>query len=389
MSAPLAIVNFKDTSDPVATIRYNANPKKVVATYDGLGTGVAVGSSKELADLLLAGHHNKRAKRVCRTAVLSVKTPRRATKEQLEDIDRRLLQAAADLKLILGVASMLGWVHGNTITRHLHLIFPNSTGRRTLDLRPKFLRQLQAFEWTLALASGRGRGRRRALSVYPKSRKLAVRDLAQVLVDGKGNLRKDRWDAMVKSGQISDFRRRNDGSLISFQWGNKRVRVATLRGFAIEQNTRPEYEHIYEPKLASNTLSLVHQLNHCSDQTHNLNQAQFRLSSLSRQDKDNRGLYQLLSQQNQSLVERLAWLQTSWNRPAPAGPASMPWLQAELQSLAQLVKIHCQLVAWLFQGNDDSNGGPVNNLPLPKSPQPQPQRPASSASPGPVSVDFN
>lgn len=243
MNTPLAIVNFKATSDPVATIAYFANPKKVVATYDGLGTGVAVGSPKELAGLLLSSHHNKRAKRSCRTAVLSVQTPRHATKEQLEDIDRRLLQAAADLKLVLRVASMLGWIHGNTATRHLHLIFPNSTGRRTLDLRPKFLRQLQGFAWTLSLASGRGKGRRKALPVYPKARSLSARDLAGVLVDERGNLRKDQWEALVKTGKISNFRRRNDGSIVSFEWGGKRVRVATLKGFALEQNTQPEYEH--------------------------------------------------------------------------------------------------------------------------------------------------
>lgn len=143
-------------------------------------------------------------------------------------------------------------------------------------------------------------------------------------------------------------------------------------------------------KLASNALSLIHQLNQCPDSTRNLNQAQLRLSSLSRQDKDNRTLYQLLSQQNQSLVERLASVQTSWNRPAPNGPVSMPWLQAELKTLQQLVQTHCQLVAWLSQGNDDSSGGPANNLPLPKSPtpQPQPQRPDSSAPAGPA-LGFN
>ena len=86
---------------------------------------------------------------------------------------------------------MLGWIHTNTQTRHLHLIFPNSNGVRCLDLRPRWLRQLQGFMWTMALLSGRGQGRRKALSVYPKSRKLAVRDLAGVLVDGNGNLRKD------------------------------------------------------------------------------------------------------------------------------------------------------------------------------------------------------
>lgn len=249
MNAPLAIVNLKATSDPVATIRYFSNPRKVVAAYDGLATGVAVGTPGELADLLMASHHNKRAKRSCRTAVLSVQTPPDATQEQLEDIDQRLLKAAADLRLILGVCSMLGWIHGNTGTRHLHAIFPNSTGRRTLDLRPKFLRQLQAFQWTLALASGRGRGRRKALPCYPKSHKLIVREVAGELLDGDGNIRPDRWDALVAQGKISNFRQRKSGELISFEWGGtgRRVRMATLEGFATEcRNLQPATEELYE-----------------------------------------------------------------------------------------------------------------------------------------------
>ena len=123
---PYAIVNLKSTSRPVATIRYFADPKKVTAVYDGLDVGVAKGSPRELADLLLAFHHDARASRVCRTAVISVQTSKRATKEELSDIDRRLLRAAADFQKFLGIASMLGWVHGNTSTRHIHLIFSNS-----------------------------------------------------------------------------------------------------------------------------------------------------------------------------------------------------------------------------------------------------------------------
>ena len=251
MNAPLAIVNLKATSDPVATIRYFSNPRKVVAAYDGLATGVAVGTPGELADLLMASHHNKRAKRSCRTAVLSVQTPPDATQEQLEDIDQRLLKAAADLRLILGVCSMLGWIHGNTGTRHLHAIFPNSTGRRTLDLRPKFLRQLQAFQWTLALASGRGRGRRKALPCYPKAHKLIVREVAAALLDDNGEIRPDRWNALVAQGKISNFRQRKSGELISFEWGGtgRRVRMATLKGFATEcRNLQPANQELYEDR---------------------------------------------------------------------------------------------------------------------------------------------
>jgi hypothetical protein len=238
MNIPYAILNLRSTGDPVATIGYCGNPKKVVASFDGLATGVAVGTPKQLAELLLSDHHNRHAKRVCRTAVISVQTPPNATQEQLRDIDRRLLQAAHDLKLILRVASMLGWVHGNTLTRHIHLIFPNSNGRRTLDLRPKLLRQLQGFLWTAEFLSGRGKGRRKALSVYPRSRKLVVRDLADLLLDDAGNLQRDRWEQLLAAGKVDSVRLRNDGSPISFECEGRRIRFSTLKGFITEQLTQ-------------------------------------------------------------------------------------------------------------------------------------------------------
>jgi len=231
MSAPLAIVNLKSTSRPVATIRYFADPKKVTAVYDGLDVGVAKGSPRELADLLLAFHHDAKANRVCRTAVISVQTPKRATKEELSDIDRRLLRAAADFQKFLGIASMLGWVHGNTSTRHIHLIFSNSNGRRTLDLRPKFLKELQGLLWTAQFLSGRGKGRRKALPMYPKAKRLDTRLLAVALLDSDGKLRKDRWDKLVRSGKITDLRLRTNGSLISFKFQDRRIRLTTLINF--------------------------------------------------------------------------------------------------------------------------------------------------------------
>src|ERR1017187_5417608 len=231
MSAPLAIVNLKATSRPVRAIKYFSNPKKVVAVYDGLDVGVAKGTPRQLAELLLAYHHDPRAKRVCRTGIISVQTPRGASPEQLADIDRRLLQAAKDFQKFMRIASMLGWIHSDTATRHIHLIFCNSNGRRTLDLRPKFLKELQGFAWTIQFASGRGKGQRKALPMYPKAKTLDARVLAIALLDSNGHLRKDRWDKLVESGKITDFRRRKDGSVISFQFQGRRIRLATLKSF--------------------------------------------------------------------------------------------------------------------------------------------------------------
>jgi hypothetical protein len=253
MNTPLAIVNLKATSRPVATIKYFSNPKKVTAVYDGLDAGVAKGTPRQLAELLLAFHHDSRASRVCRTAVISVKTPRRASEAELKEIDRRLLRASADLQKFLGVASMLGWVHGNTSMRHIHLIFANSNGRRTLDLRPKFLKELQAMQWTVQFVTGRGKGRRRSLPMYPKSKKLDVRLLALMLMDSRGKVRKEIWDKLVRSGKISNFRHRKNGEVISFEFQGRRIRLATLKNFLTalgdedNQSGEEPMTHIIDP----------------------------------------------------------------------------------------------------------------------------------------------
>jgi len=250
MSTPLAIVNLGSTGAVPAAIGYYANPKKAGKFLDGLHTGAAVGTPKQMAQLLLSNHHNPRGRRVARTAVISVKTPRHASRQELEDIDQRLVQAFWDFQKTLKVP-MLGWIHTNTATRHLHIIFPNSNGVRCLDLRPRWLRQLQGFAWTAALLSGRGKGRRKALPVYPQARNLVVRDLANLLMDDHGNLRPDQWRQLVQAGKATNFRQRKDGSLISFEYGGtgRRVRVATLQGFITEcQNTQPAIE---EPSYAT------------------------------------------------------------------------------------------------------------------------------------------
>lgn len=141
-------------------------------------------------------------------------------------------------------------------------------------------------------------------------------------------------------------------------------------------------------KLTPEASNLVRQLGNLSNQIHNLNQAHSRLACLQRQDQDNAVLYRLLLQQNRSLLERSVSVQTSWHQSSPQALPPLAWLQAELQSLALLVTLHCRLVAWLYGGNVDSDAGPDNSLSLPKAPQPQPQRPASNASPVPA-LDFD
>ncbi|MCX6887703.1 MAG: hypothetical protein NTX27_22005 [Verrucomicrobia bacterium] len=228
---PLGIINFGATSSIVKSIRYFANPKKVSGgVLDGLQVGKAskCKSYEELADCLMEGHHNRDGKcRQARTVVLSVQTESQDP-GYLDELDRRLGMAFRDLNKILKVP-MLGWIHHNTNTRHLHILLRNSDGLRCLDLRPAWLKQMQGFYWTAHLLTGRGKGKGKALSVYPKSPKLRVKELAVLLVDKEGNISKKWWDRLQESGALRAFRQRSDGSIISFDFLGKRIRLSTLR----------------------------------------------------------------------------------------------------------------------------------------------------------------
>ncbi|HXT10726.1 MAG TPA: hypothetical protein VN873_04120 [Candidatus Angelobacter sp.] len=205
---------------------------------DALHVGVAAGSNaRELVQLLGANHHNPGVARAFFTGILSVLTPENAAPEVLADMDSRIERAVRDLSAKLGVP-MVAWIHGNTKTRHAHLLFPNSDGNRTLPMPRKFLQDLQGFGWTTALASGRGKGERQASPVFTRAKKLQVRDLATLLVDEDGKLRDDRWEELEGKGEIGNPRHREDGSPISFEYQGRRIRFATLQGFVGEQQRK-------------------------------------------------------------------------------------------------------------------------------------------------------
>lgn len=243
-----AIINLRYSSKVSASIRYFANAQKVVKALDALNVGVAVGRPKDLAALLLYEHHDITACKPARTFIISAETPKDSTTEQLKDIDAKLEQAFFDLKKFLGGLPMLGWLHGNTSTRHLHGVFPNSDTRRGLNITPQMLSRLHDFAWTRAFESGRGQGKRKALTVYPHARKLAVRDLAEQLIKSDGTVDLARWDGLQTSGIITDFRIRKDGSPVSFEFNGKRIRVTTLQQFLAVQQTAEKPKKQNKPK---------------------------------------------------------------------------------------------------------------------------------------------
>ena len=234
--APLGIVNLKSTNQPRRAISYFANPAKVVAIADCLRVGTMSNATpKDIEDSLLCNHHDRPVKnRICRTVIISVQTPKNATKEQIEELVTRTSNAFHDLFTELNVPGA-AWIHGNTKTIHGHGIFPNSDGRRTLNISPTVLRSLQGFKWTGELDSGRGKGERGALPVYTKAKELAVRELAKIIFESGGPDVGVEIEALEKAGIIDSIRRKKDGQPASFAFNKKRIRLSTLKNFAIEQ----------------------------------------------------------------------------------------------------------------------------------------------------------
>lgn len=241
----LGIVNIKCTSQPVRAIRYFADQKKVVAFADCLRVGTIMNATpREIADSLMCDHHDSHVKnRVCRTVIISVKTPKNATKEEIEKRVASVTEAFHDLFKELDVPGA-AWIHGNTQTIHGHGIFPNSDGRRTLNITPSVLRNLQNFKWTQALESGRGRGKRGAIPVYTRAKNLAASGLAKIIFDKNMNVGEFALNTLEQAGIISEVRRTKSGEPISLSFQNKRFRITTLKNFFTNQ--QPENNNMIE-----------------------------------------------------------------------------------------------------------------------------------------------
>jgi hypothetical protein len=137
-----------------ASIRYYGDPRKADKTIDGLNVGVATDKPKDIIESLMVEHHDPAACKAARTFIISAKTPKNATAEQLKEIDAALEKSFFDFKAEMGGLPMVGWIHSNTQTRHLHGIMPNSDGRRGLDIGPTQLSKLQDFFGRLLSSRG-------------------------------------------------------------------------------------------------------------------------------------------------------------------------------------------------------------------------------------------
>jgi hypothetical protein len=54
-------------------------------------------------------------------------------------------------------------------------------------------------------------------------------------MDRNGDIVEERWDRLVNVGKITEYRYRKDGSIISFKYGGKRMRLETLRKVILDK----------------------------------------------------------------------------------------------------------------------------------------------------------
>lgn len=115
---------------------------------------------------------------------------------------------------------------------HLHVAVSNvDSAGRPIKFLPYQVVAMADMRFTELAASAKGEGKK-GLPIYTKARKkLAVEDLAALLVAPGGGIEKTVWERLKKKGLVSEFRERKDGSLISFSYEGRRIRFATLEAF--------------------------------------------------------------------------------------------------------------------------------------------------------------
>lgn len=115
---------------------------------------------------------------------------------------------------------------------HLHAAIGNvnSLGR-PLKFRPHQVVAMSDMKFTDKAVSAKGTGKK-GLKLYTKARgKLEVEDLAALLAAPGGGIKAAVWELLKDKELLKDFRERKDGSVVSFAYQGRRMRMATLEGF--------------------------------------------------------------------------------------------------------------------------------------------------------------
>jgi hypothetical protein len=206
---------------------------KAIKLSGDLGLGEHPINHNQLPFVVQALRANHSASRACevRHVILSTPrdTPRKVALQQLKKV------AADWLKTYAPARPWMFGIHCDTGVFHGHLAVSNvGPNGRPLKIQPHDVKDMAAMTFTSHATAAKGKGIK-GTKLYTKARQLAVRELATLLVNPQGNLSKPIWNELVSKGLISDFRSRSDGSLISFKYDAKRIRLATLQAFVLEQ----------------------------------------------------------------------------------------------------------------------------------------------------------
>ncbi len=115
---------------------------------------------------------------------------------------------------------------------HLHAAVGNVNSLGSpLKFRPHQVVAMADMKFTDKAVSAKGTGKK-GLKIYTKARgRLEVEDLAELLAAPGGGIKAAVWEQLKDKGLLTDFRKRKDGSFVSFAYQGRRMRMATLEGF--------------------------------------------------------------------------------------------------------------------------------------------------------------
>jgi hypothetical protein len=236
MTPPMIVKLIKAGQKSKSLTSYIAG--KAILMKAELGFGMVTIERKQMplvAETLRVHHTNKRSSEA-RHVVLAVpkSTPRREALVLLEKVSADWIAEYAP-----GRPWMYG-VHVDNGFWHAHLAVANTgEDRRALDIDQYDVRNMASMKFTTHAVSAKGTGMNTGLPVYSKAANLAVRDLAESLVDDDGRVHNDRWEEMVATGKITDIHvHQRTGAPTSFQYDGRHVGFKALHQFIEHEQTR-------------------------------------------------------------------------------------------------------------------------------------------------------
>ena len=178
-------------------------------------------------DALRSFHGESRAAEV-RHIVFSLpkNTPRRTAKQALKDVWQDWVSTYAP-----GRPWMFGFQFHNGIFHGHGAVSNVDSSGKPIKMRPHQVVAMSEMKFTDKAVSSKGIGKK-GLALYTKARgKLEVEDLAELLAAPGGGILADVWQQLTDKGLLADLRERKDGSVVSFAYQGRRMRMATLEGF--------------------------------------------------------------------------------------------------------------------------------------------------------------